>query len=204
MKIAVEEFWEEVDKTSTEATSRHVDTPCWEWTGKRIGWYGYIVNRVRMKRAHRVAWELTHGPVPDGMCVLHRCDNPLCVNPEHLWSGTHGDNMRDKVAKGRCNMPTGKNHWAKRKPERVARGERHGTYTRPERVARGEDNGANTKPEKVPRGEKSGMSKLRESDVHDIRRRVKEKQTKKQIMAEYPHAPNAAYDVAAGKTWRHV
>jgi len=55
-----------------------------------------------MKRAHRVAWELKKGrPIPDGQCVLHHCDNPLCVNPDHLFDGTHADNVRDRDGKNR-------------------------------------------------------------------------------------------------------
>jgi hypothetical protein len=51
--------------------------------------------------AHRVAWEKVHGPIPQGMQVLHRCDTPLCVNVEHLFLGTNADNQRDKASKGR-------------------------------------------------------------------------------------------------------
>jgi hypothetical protein len=71
---------------------------CIEWKGRtdKDG-YGTIGSR----RAHRVAWEQTFGPIPDGLQVLHKCDNPPCCNPDHLFLGTRTDNMNDKVRKGR-------------------------------------------------------------------------------------------------------
>ena len=60
--------------------------------------------------AHRVSWELANGPIPSGMCVLHRCDNPPCVNPVHLFLGTQHDNVIDMIAKGRKNPACGENH----------------------------------------------------------------------------------------------
>lgn len=77
---------------------------CWEWTGtKDKHGYGRVRVDQRKARAHRVAWEAFKGEIPAGLHVLHRCDNPGCVNPEHLFLGTHGDNMRDREAKGRGN-----------------------------------------------------------------------------------------------------
>ena len=69
--------------------------------------YGYLSTRHNGPRilAHRLAWELANGPIPPGMCVCHRCDNPPCVRVDHLFLGTHAENMRDKVSKGRANTP---------------------------------------------------------------------------------------------------
>lgn len=85
------EFWEQVSPEG-----------CWEWLGARDQ-DGYGQTRIGMRRvkAHRKAWEIIHGPVPDGLLVLHSCDNPPCVRPNHLFIGTHRDNQRDKWAKGR-------------------------------------------------------------------------------------------------------
>lgn len=71
---------------------------CWEWSGSRSR-FGY--GSFNGSLAHRVAWELFHGPIPEGICVLHECDNPPCVNSSHLFLGTDADNAADKVQKGR-------------------------------------------------------------------------------------------------------
>lgn len=94
-----ERFWPKVQKTDF----------CWIWTGAREGrpkfQYGVIrgvkKNGFRMEMAHRVSWMIHNGPIPDGKQVLHRCDNPPCVNPSHLFVGTHQDNMDDCTKKGR-------------------------------------------------------------------------------------------------------
>jgi hypothetical protein len=89
------------------------------WPCQQTDAYGY--GRVRLQyggrgnprqrvevKAHRLAWELTNGPIPEGMCVCHTCDNPPCCNPEHLFIGTQADNDRDRDEKGRT--PRGEHH----------------------------------------------------------------------------------------------
>ena len=77
-------------------------TDCWHWCGVRIsGGYGRMTYKGRSQVAHRLAWIAWNGPIPEGMYVLHRCDNRACVNPDHLWLGTYSDNLKDCWAKGR-------------------------------------------------------------------------------------------------------
>ena len=83
----------------------HAANGCWLWkggkTGRRGQKYGVIWVRGQETAAHRASYELHVGPIPDGLCVLHRCDTPLCVNPDHLFLGTLSDNQKDAVAKKR-------------------------------------------------------------------------------------------------------
>lgn len=90
---------------------------CWEWAGciDHRG-YGELRRAGRGHRAHRVAWELVNGPIPPDLEVCHRCDNPPCVRPDHMFLGTHRENMRDAAAKGRMVV----------RPENRRRGEAHG------------------------------------------------------------------------------
>jgi hypothetical protein len=82
---------------------------CFLWGGAvyRKG-YGKFCVEGKLRSAHRVAWKLYNGPIPDDLHVLHKCDNPVCVNPAHLFLGTNADNMRDKDEKGRT--PKGEKH----------------------------------------------------------------------------------------------
>ena len=87
-------FWGGVDRCGPDE--------CWPWPDSfSPRCHGQTNWRGKRPLAHRVAWELTHGPIPEGLWVLHRCDVPACCNPAHLFLGTHADNMRDMVAKRR-------------------------------------------------------------------------------------------------------
>lgn len=84
--------------------SRPIGDPdaCWIWQGSLTSkGYGQISDRARSIRAHRLAWELEHGEIPEGMQVCHRCDTPSCCNPAHLFLGTNAENQHDKRSKGR-------------------------------------------------------------------------------------------------------
>lgn len=75
---------------------------CREWQGALNDlFYGRLWNGVRLEYVHRIAWRITHGPIPEGKRVLHRCDNPRCNEDLHLWDGTARDNTQDMMAKGR-------------------------------------------------------------------------------------------------------
>src|SRR3990167_797676 len=94
-------FWAKLEKTPT----------CWLWAGAinqgtGYGQFTWIARHGHIPQgAHRVAWELTHGPIPPGQWVLHRCDTPRCVNPDHLFLGTRRLNMEDAARKGRLSVP---------------------------------------------------------------------------------------------------
>jgi hypothetical protein len=86
---------------------------CWEWLGSKRNGYGRMIvgsrkdGTRRSVSAHRVSFELEYGDIPSGMVVCHKCDNPCCVNPSHLFVGTRQDNVDDRESKGRNNPPRG-------------------------------------------------------------------------------------------------
>lgn len=92
MTDAEDRFWSKV----------RIGDGCWTWTASlRHKGYGQFRFDGKTRKAHRVSWEIANGPIPEGQHVLHRCDNPACVRPSHLFLGTNEDNHADMMAKGR-------------------------------------------------------------------------------------------------------
>lgn len=113
-------FWSKVDKSGE----------CWLWTaGRHRAGYGAfsvgsrLTGGRRDTYAHRVAYELAFGPIPNGLLVRHTCDTPACVRPEHLLVGTQADNMHDAAERGRTTK--GDRHPWRRRPELIRKGEQH-------------------------------------------------------------------------------
>lgn len=114
-------FWTNVNK---DGHTHPTYGQCWVWIGcKTPKGYGLFKLGTEIT-THRVSWTVHNGRIPDGLCVLHRCDNTSCVNPKHLFLGTQLDNIADMVSKSR--QAKGVKHKSKTKPETVAKGESHG------------------------------------------------------------------------------
>lgn len=107
----LERFWEKVDRSGGPDA-------CWPWLGGANRGYGHFWLRGKTRKAHRIAYEITNGPMPDGMDACHHCDNPPCCNARHLFAASGRDNTADKVRKRRHAVGE------RTRPETRARGER--------------------------------------------------------------------------------
>jgi hypothetical protein len=110
-------FWSKVNRRGPD--------DCWKWIAcTDDGGYGKMSGNTKQKwfRGTHISWHLHFGEIPEGLYVLHKCDNPPCVNPGHLFLGTLKDNMQDKIRKGRCRCVVGDDHHYRTMPECIRRG----------------------------------------------------------------------------------
>jgi len=177
----VDRFWSKVD------CSNNADA-CWPWKCSTFhNGYGQFKVQQRNLRAHRVAWEITRGGIPDGLFVLHYCDNPRCCNPNHLRLGTHRENMADMQRKGRA-----------------ASGDQNGSRLYPDRLVRGDAHAARNTAG-WSQGERNGEARLTESQVRDIRARYAMGGiTLQELGNEMGVSKNAIHRAVHRKSWKHV
>lgn len=177
------EFWMSIEMSGA----------CWEWTGERdpqgYGRYSFTdaFGKTRHVQAHRLAWTLTNGPIPDGLLICHTCDNPPCQRGEHHFPGSYADNRHDSDKKGRS-----------------AVGERHPFRLNPGLAAHGDRNGSRVHPEMRQRGEASPWAKLTESEVIAIRESAAAGESPQAIAARVGVSLGAVKHVIARRDWRHV
>jgi predicted DNA-binding protein (UPF0251 family) len=175
-----ETFWAKV---------QGADNECWLWPGTRFrDGYGQAKYHGRKWRAHRLAWWLTYGHEPTAQ-VLHNCpqgDNPLCVNPQHLWLGSPVENSADMVAKGR-----------------QARGERHGWQRHPESLQARRD-WRLYRPESILRGEHNAAAKLAPEHVRAIRQQHQAGTSYNSLAQIYGITKSQVARIVQRQSWRHV
>lgn len=177
-------FWRKVNKAGPAASATL--GACWIWTGcKNRRGYGAFQHSKRSLAAHRVSFVLAFGGNWPDLFVCHKCDNPPCCNPGHLFLGSALDNNLDMKRKGRC-----------------ATGDKNGSHRHPEKRARGNRNGARLYPERLSRGTARYNAKLTPDAVAEIRQSIQSKTSTHRVLArQYGVSPSAISAVANGRNW---
>lgn len=152
---------------------------CWIWLyGLTSEGYGTVRFRGRSRRAHRVSWVLHRGPIPNGAFVCHHCDNPICINPDHLFIGTAADNNKDRRRKGR--------DFALKNPTAASVMMKANAITNPN----------------PPRGEKNGRAKLTRRVIRSIKRMAANGKFQAEIAARYQVSQSCISLIVTGKRWK--
>ncbi len=209
------QFWAKALKT---------EEGCWLWSGAEARDYGQVWFQRKTWRAHRLAYFLTYGPIPDGLYVLHSCDTPLCVRPDHLFLGTQSDNMKDMYAKGRRlrpGQPPGERHAMARLTEkqvrclhqRLAAGEpyaelavEYGVHVDTLTALAKRRSWSHLGLPAIPARQGSGKpsARLTEEDIPAIILRIRSGDTIGQVARDYGVGRTAISDIWHGKKWKHV
>lgn len=148
---------------------------CHTWTGhQKPNGYGQAHIGKKPEYAHRLSWMIENGEIPQGSFVLHKCDNPLCVNPDHLFLGDAKTNAEDRSQKMRNNSASGTSHRSV------------------------------TAPEATPKGSAHGRAKLTEESVAEIRSAFQDGVTKKDLATKYGVSWWLIHKIIKGLLWKHV
>lgn len=155
---------------------------CWEWKGtiNTMG-YGEMCVQGRIQRAHRLSYILFKGEIPKGIFVCHICDNPKCINPDHLWLGTAKQNNEDCLRKGRWKGRTGIKLSLEHKKKL-----------------------SGPKKSWFKNGEKHPRSKLKELDIKEIRNMLNEDFTYQEIADKFGLSQSSLADIKFRRTWSHI
>lgn len=167
-------FWQKIEKAGPD--------DCWLWRGT-LSPKGYGIFARKGYRAHRISFFISTGTDPLGKLICHRCDNPPCVNPAHLFMGTDLDNLTDMAAKGRA---------------------RNCAMLHPEMMARGERNGRNLHRERYPIGEAHPDAKLTEAQVREILKKGAARIPRRALALEYGCTLFNIEAILYRRTWKHL
>lgn len=162
---------------------------CWPWIGHKIKQgYGHVKFKGKTLKTHRVAYIIYFGPLTDPTInILHKCDNPPCCNPNHLFKGTDADNMADMVRKGRS-----------------LAGNRNPSHLHSETRPRGNSHYLHIHPEFAPRGEKNKNSKLTDNIVREIKKMLCMGYRQIDIATKFGVVQPTISEIKLGNLWTHV
>ncbi len=211
-------LWSKIDKQTKDE--------CWEWQGtKTTAGYGVLRVNYKLNYAHRLMWQLhNRTDIPKKGVICHKCDNPPCCNPAHLFLGSQADNLKDARNKGRLPSIQGERHFNTAITEDNVRQIRYLGYTNMTKKKIGEKFGISRQavtdilykrtwghvdpewqpPDPKAKGKKHPFAKLTENDVKEIRRLSNEGMSQRKLAAKFGVSRGTIEPIIKGETWKHV